>query len=182
MNPLVCVVVTTSRQWSDAMVKGIATAAKERRKALGLTAAEVAERTSAGKPLSRAVISDLETGRKRTLDIAELVTLADALECSPLALLFPDALADTERFPGDIVPVLTVLRSWIHSDRGIRTAIDLAQVDHILDLKRTFLERRKLYGPDENLEHLRADVELLEAERRRLIDVYKQETDGSSNA
>lgn len=43
-----------------------------------------------GHPISRAVISDLETGRRRGLDVADLIVLAAALHIAPVQLLFPD--------------------------------------------------------------------------------------------
>lgn len=85
------VVVTTPwREWSEGLTARVAGAVKARRVALGLTAAEVAEKTAVGKPLTRAVISDLETGRKKTLEVSELLTLAAALDIPPILLLFPD--------------------------------------------------------------------------------------------
>lgn len=90
-------------------MRDIAAVVKARRTALGLTAAGVAERTEVGKPLTRAVISDLETGRKKTLDVTELVTLAAALELPPTALLFPDISAEIEVLPGKPTDGLTAL-------------------------------------------------------------------------
>lgn len=83
-------------------IRRIAEAVRETRKAAGLSAAQVSDRTSAlGKPLSRAVISDLETGRKKTLDVSELIVLAAALETSPVNLVFPGAYgAEIDPIPG----------------------------------------------------------------------------------
>lgn len=54
------------------------------------TAQWVADRTKAlGYPLTRAVISDLEVGRRRYVTTAELIILARALDTAPLALLYP---------------------------------------------------------------------------------------------
>lgn len=80
---------TDWRGWSDALTARVAGAVKARRAALGLTAAELSDRTVVGKPLTRAVISDLETGRKKSLEIVELLTLAAALDIPPVLLLFP---------------------------------------------------------------------------------------------
>jgi len=82
--------MTTWRDWSDDLTARVARAVKSRRTALGLTAAELAARTDVGKPLTRAVISDLETGRKKSLEVSELLTLAAALDIPPILLLFPD--------------------------------------------------------------------------------------------
>jgi len=82
-------VTTDWRGWSDALTARVAGAVRTRRAALGLTAAELSDRTVVGKPLTRAVISDLETGRKKSLEIVELLTLAAALDIPPVLLLFP---------------------------------------------------------------------------------------------
>ena len=42
-----------------------------------------------GYPISRAAIANYESGRKKGLDIAELLVLAAALRIPPLTLLFP---------------------------------------------------------------------------------------------
>lgn len=103
------------QRWRDQTVATIAGAVQARRKALKLTAAELAKRTADCKPMSGDVISDLENGRKKTLDVVELLTLSEALACSPLSLLFPDALSDTELFPGGAVPVTHAL-GWIQGE------------------------------------------------------------------
>lgn len=81
---------TTWRAWSDGLTARVAGAVRARRAALGLTAAELADKTAVGKPLTRAVISDLETGRKKSLEVSELLTLAAALDIPPILLLLPD--------------------------------------------------------------------------------------------
>lgn len=175
------------------MVAGVADATRNRRSALGLTAAEVSERTEAGKPLSRAVISDLETGRKRTLDIAELVTLATALELSPLSLLVPDVLTEIEVLPGRSVPGVDVIGWWsgaggvtenqwrdlLGKDDGIQIALDLVRVEKALRLQRINLEhaerQHRLFEHDserDRAETARARIELFEDERKRLLALY----------
>src|ERR1700757_3524960 len=42
-----------------------------------------------GYPISRAAIANYESGRKKGLDVAELLVLAAALRIPPLTLLFP---------------------------------------------------------------------------------------------
>ena len=94
--------MTTWKDWADDLTARVAGAVKSRRTALGLTAADLAARTSVGKPLTRAVISDLETGRKKSLEVTELLTLAAALDIPPMLLLFPDYPDGTvEVIPGE---------------------------------------------------------------------------------
>lgn len=60
-----------------------------RRAELGLTAAEVADRTSrAPRTLGRSAVSELERGARR-IDIDDLFAMALALEVSPIDLLTP---------------------------------------------------------------------------------------------
>lgn len=92
--------MTTWRRWADGLVEHVAAAVKAIRTSEGRSAANLSTRTGIGKPLSRAVISDLETGRKKTLDVTELLTLAAALNVSPLRLLVPNVLEDVEILPG----------------------------------------------------------------------------------
>lgn len=116
----------------------------------GRTAAAVASRTKIGKPLTRAVISDLETGRKKTLEVSELLTLAVALNVSPLSLLIPDVLDDVEVLPGYTVPGTEVL-SWLLGlgstgggalgllsmrDQTMQLATRIVEVDSLLTVQR----------------------------------------------
>lgn len=179
-------------------MEGIAATVKARRKELGITAAELADRTSVGKPLTRAVISDLETGRKKTLEISELVTLAAALEISPLTLLIPNVLEDVEVLPdvtaagidafgwwtGAGAPTRSV-RGLFFKDEGLRIAARLADVENVLRLNRRNLQLAErdysLFERDsdrDGVERNRERVAQLEAERQRLIDVYSAVTEG----
>lgn len=67
-----------------------ALAVKTRRKALKLTASDVARRTSElGYPISRGAIAQIESNsRSGKVDVAELLTLAAALDIPPALLLF----------------------------------------------------------------------------------------------
>jgi transcriptional regulator with XRE-family HTH domain len=54
-----------------------------------------------GYPISRAAIANYESGRKKGLDVAELLVLAAALRIPPLTLLFPQLPDGTvELLPG----------------------------------------------------------------------------------
>jgi len=62
----------------------------------------LADRTAdLGHPISRTAISNLEVGRKGSVDVAELVVLARALGVPPLLLLYPALSAgEVEVLPG----------------------------------------------------------------------------------
>ncbi len=70
-----------------------------------MSAAGLADRTAAlGHPVSRSVIADLEIGRKKSLDVAELLVLAQALQVAPVQLVYPDLpKGDVEVLPGRYV-------------------------------------------------------------------------------
>jgi hypothetical protein len=57
-----------------------------------------------------AQIANLESGRKRGLDVAELLVLAAALDVPPVTLLFPGLPdADTEKLPGQTVSAVAAM-------------------------------------------------------------------------
>jgi transcriptional regulator with XRE-family HTH domain len=61
-----------------------------------------------GYRVSRAVISDLETGRRRYLTTAELLVIAAALDVAPVALLYPGPY-DEEI---EALPDVTIPKRW----------------------------------------------------------------------
>jgi transcriptional regulator with XRE-family HTH domain len=90
----------TGHEWVEGLHQRIATAIKSAR---GSRSAQwLAEQTERlGFPVSRAAIANYETGRKKRLDVAELLVLAAALRIPPITLLFrhlPDG--PVEALPG----------------------------------------------------------------------------------
>lgn len=79
-----------------------------------LSAEALAERVSAlGYPYSRSALNNLEYGRKRSVDVAELLTLAKALGVPPGLLLFPVGATETvEALPGREVPTWNAFQ-WL---------------------------------------------------------------------
>ena len=70
-----------------------------------------------GVPIRRSVLANLESGRRSTLSVAELLVLARALGVAPLMLLFPIGAAETiEVLPGEEVPVFAAAR-WFTGER-----------------------------------------------------------------
>ena len=88
------------QDWADGVHRSIAAAIKDAR--ANRSAQWLADQTQRlGHPISRAAIANYESGRKKTLDIAELLVLAAALRIPPLTLLFarlPDG--PVELLPG----------------------------------------------------------------------------------
>ena len=67
-----------------------------------LSAQQLADETERlGYGISRSQIANYESGRKKSLDVAELLVIAEALQVPPLQLLFPDEPDDDiEMLPG----------------------------------------------------------------------------------
>lgn len=92
-----------TQEWSQQIVDRVGKEVRRARTAASppLSGQALSDRTAElGHPISRAVISDLETGRRRGLDVADLIVLAAALQIAPVQLLFPDL----PRGPVDVLP------------------------------------------------------------------------------
>ena len=76
-----------------------------------MSAQQLSDRCAAlGLPIARAVIANLESGRRTGLTVAELLVLAAALDVSPLSLLFRLGSAESvEALPGREVPAWQAL-------------------------------------------------------------------------
>jgi transcriptional regulator with XRE-family HTH domain len=81
-----------AKKWELELSERVGTAIQARRKALGLTAEQLAERTKElDYHVTRVAISKIERNlRAGKLDVAELFVLAVALEIPPALLLFPN--------------------------------------------------------------------------------------------
>lgn len=76
--------------WHRATAKRVGEAVANRRKELGMTAQQLAERCkSLGVSIHRTTITKIENGRPR-FDLGELIVLAAALEVPAVALIYPD--------------------------------------------------------------------------------------------
>jgi transcriptional regulator with XRE-family HTH domain len=81
-----------AKAWETDLAARVGRAVYMRRKALKLTAQQLAQRTAdLGYPVTRVAVSKIEGGtRAGKLDIAELLVLAAALRIPPILLLLPD--------------------------------------------------------------------------------------------
>lgn len=93
-----------TKNWQEGLMARVARSLKEAREAQKpkLSVAKLADRTSdIGYPMSRTVIADIELGRRRSLDVVELIVLAAALNIPPVLLLYPEAPdGEVEVLPG----------------------------------------------------------------------------------
>jgi transcriptional regulator with XRE-family HTH domain len=92
-----------AKRWELDLAGRVGKAVLARRKVLGMTAVQLAERTKTlGYPVSRVTVTKIENNtRAGKLDVAEWLALATALEVPPALLLFPDYPDGTaEPLPG----------------------------------------------------------------------------------
>ncbi|MGV9800493.1 helix-turn-helix domain-containing protein [Mycobacterium sp. NPDC003449] len=88
-----------TQRWARDLNARIRQAIRDEREKQGLSAAAVAERTNGF--MSRDTLANLESGRKRAVDVPELIVLAHALGVSPLSLIYPDLVdVEVEARPG----------------------------------------------------------------------------------
>jgi transcriptional regulator with XRE-family HTH domain len=70
----------------------------------GWSAAELARRMqAAGIPWERVVVTKLETGRRASVSVAELLALAAVLNCPPVMLMTADERDQADYEPGRVV-------------------------------------------------------------------------------
>jgi transcriptional regulator with XRE-family HTH domain len=90
----------------------------------GWSAAELARRMqAAGIPWERVVVTKLETGRRASVSVAEMFTLAAVLNCPPVMLMTADERDHPDYQPGrvnlnyQVTPTVTAdmsgVRAWI---------------------------------------------------------------------
>ena len=80
-----------AREWAAELAENFGKAVKLYRENLGLSAVQLSNRTKEqGYPITRATLAKIESNsRNAKVDVAEVFTLAAALEVSPRELLFP---------------------------------------------------------------------------------------------
>jgi transcriptional regulator with XRE-family HTH domain len=77
-------------EWTDQVMATVAAEVRRRRKELGLSAQELADACAdLGHPIPRNVIANMESGRRSTLPLVDVIVLAAALDTAPILLLYP---------------------------------------------------------------------------------------------
>jgi transcriptional regulator with XRE-family HTH domain len=96
--------MTQAEDWPRRLTAGVAEQVKRLRGGR-MSAQQLADATAElGHPVARSVIANLESGRRDTVSVAEIVVLARALGVPPLLLVFPvGSNATVELLPGEIV-------------------------------------------------------------------------------
>lgn len=88
--------------WAARVASLIADEVKRLRKVRGMSAQQLSEKCeNLGLPIARSVIANLESKRRLTVSVPEVIILARALEVPPVSLIFPIGQAEkTEMLPG----------------------------------------------------------------------------------
>lgn len=80
----------TNADWSPSFTARVAEQMRQARKAVGLTVAEAAQAcVELGLAVPKTTITNLETGRRTSIDLAEFLVLAEVYRVPPISLLFP---------------------------------------------------------------------------------------------
>ncbi|MBX7449418.1 helix-turn-helix domain-containing protein [Mycolicibacterium sp. 3033] len=105
-------------RWAKKLHQRVGASIRQARAGRGMSAQQVADKTaSLGYPVTRSQIANYESGRKQSLDIAELLVIAATLEVPPVSLLFgghPDR--DVEVLPGRTMQTIAALARFSGDD------------------------------------------------------------------
>ncbi|SHM56992.1 helix-turn-helix domain-containing protein [Streptomyces yunnanensis] len=110
------------RDWPERLAATIAGEIRRYRLNLKMSAQQLSDRCAElGMEIPRAVISNLENGRRTSVTVAEVLVLAAALGVPPAALIFPVGYAEkTEALPGAEVPPFEAVR-WLGGEEFATT-------------------------------------------------------------
>ncbi|MBK3560487.1 helix-turn-helix transcriptional regulator [Streptomyces sp. MBT56] len=137
-------------EWVDQVMATVAAEVRRRRKELGWSAQDLADRCAEiGHPIPRNVIANMESGRRSNLPLVDVMVLAEALNTPPICLLYPVGyIEDVQRLPlQDSTSTLDALR-WFTGEQT-----DLGADD---DMLRYF---RAHHAAQERLRSARRDEE-----------------------
>jgi transcriptional regulator with XRE-family HTH domain len=175
--------------WAAAVTKQIGA---EVRRLRGKRSAQwLAERTATfGWGISRPTISELETGKRKTVTVQELLVLAHALNTSPAALLYPGPYdREIEALPGRELTKLNAAQwfsaldywadapqsrndgnAWLANTRGLRLSRELASAQsakNLMLIRGEFDRDRELIANyDDQIRRLEAELAALHDERQ----------------
>ncbi|MEU6944261.1 helix-turn-helix domain-containing protein [Streptomyces sp. NPDC046316] len=184
----------TESAWSERLALSIAKEVRRHRQAQGLSAQQLSDRCAdLGMPVQRSVLANLESGRRSTVTVAEVIVLAAALRIAPAELVFPVGYEEkVEVLPGYERTPLTGLE-WFagqgsvsgtpEPDPGltpIRAARTHGRVVRIMHRKLSdrMRMRGQLVEVSDRREVLRARLEALREERTSLEAAVHERTDG----
>ncbi|PCG85012.1 transcriptional regulator [Streptomyces sp. WZ.A104] len=127
----------TNTDWSPNFTARVAEQMRWARKAAGLTVAEAAEAcASLGLAVPKTTITNLETGRRSSIDLAEFLVLAEVYKVPPISLLFPLGTdASVAVLPGREVPTWEAV-SWFTGETPLDKPAPEGSARDVLDTYR----------------------------------------------
>lgn len=102
-------------EWADRVKANVAGEVRRRRKEMGWSAQDLADQCEQlGHPIPRNVIANMESGRRASLPLVDVMVLAAALETYPVCLIFPVGyVGRTQELPfQSLVPTWDALRRF----------------------------------------------------------------------
>nr|WP_212911701.1 helix-turn-helix transcriptional regulator [Streptomyces sp. TS71-3] len=102
-------------EWADRIKANVAGEIRRRRKEMGWSAQDLADQCERlGHPIPRNVIANMESGRRASLPLVDVMVLAAALKTYPICLIFPVGYVEqTQELPfQDLVPTWDALRRF----------------------------------------------------------------------
>jgi len=198
-----------TQSWAEQLVARVAGEVRRLRGKdhSALSAAKLADRTvDLGYGISRSVIADLETGRKKNIDVPELLVLAAALGVSPAQLIFPALPKGTvEVLPGLDQESHDALR-WFSGEAGLlkpstgwtdaesrepvemwareqfdskndRVGITREWLQALHTMRRARVQLRNGLSQKESAEHIETMQMAYEDARRRSEELFRKMTD-----
>lgn len=148
--------------WAQGLHARIGRAIRSARAGRRMSAQQVADETERLRyPVTRSQIANYESGRKQSLDIAELMTIAAALEVPPLSLILsghPDR--EIEFLPGQMATTAAAL-AWFTGDDAYDPNTVPAQASSASPLALVLDLTRERAATHRELEQAKATFELL---------------------
>lgn len=198
-----------TQSWAEAIVARVAGEVRRLRSKehSAISAAKLSDRThDIGYAISRSVVADLETGRKKSIDLPELLVLAAALGVSPAQLVFPDLpKGSVEVLPGlpqeshDALQwfcgeaglmkpsddgfdpdTQKPLEEWVRAEfdaRNDRVSITREWLRELRTMRSARVELRNGLSASESRDHLALMRATYENARRRSEELYHQMTE-----
>jgi hypothetical protein len=131
---------------------------------------QLADRTAElGMPIPQSVLANLESGRRDTVSVAEVLVLAAALDVAPVELICPVGFdKHMEMLPGITVDPLAAMR-WFAGERKL----DIVDVGAILSEPGRIAERSNVYL-------VKQHDELISVLRKQEADAAKEIADAAA--
>lgn len=159
----------TNDEWMGGIAALLGSQVRRYRKDRGVTAQQLSAACAAlGADVPASVINNLETGRRASLGVAELLVVSEALGVAPVSLLFPLGLQETvEILPGRETPVWEAV-AWFTDETPIAKAAPEGSPRSIIDAFRVHADAVSTARTSQRLlgEHQRKAATTLQPGRR----------------